>query len=544
MGVAGRGVPPLSAEVISSFPVAKLALRERKTAAVADVETRSPHDPSLAAGRDALLGIGVRAVLAAPIIFLGDLIGVLVAQSTTRRSWTREDVLLLEAIARELGVALRSASLLEENRRRLEQREDLLAATEALAAELELHSALAEKLAGGRADLFRALSAQAAIEECVRQARSLLDADGALMLELDGSMLLAREGVGEGIEAMRGRTFRPPSRSRATSSTRAGRSPSTTSRRSAGIRGALDPAVPEGFGALLGVPISRSDDSLDGVLIVYSRSRSRLADEGVRGAGPLAANPRPRSPMRRSICACHSSGSRALRSSPASPTASWRSIASGGIVLWNAAAERITGVASGEHSDDPAPRCSASELEAGAEQGERSFSIKRGDRELWLEVTEATMRDPAGQIAGKIYTLRDVSTDRFVERAKTDFVSSVSHELRAPLTSIYGFAETLLRRGELFDEPQRQTFLAYIAPESERLTGIVDALLDVAQLDAGDLQVELAADRRGEVVREVVESARAPGRRPATGTSSVSISPASLSAPRPTATSCAGCWPT
>ena len=59
-----------------------------------------------------------------------------------------------------------------------------------------------------------------------------------------------------------------------------------------------------------------------------------------------------------------------------------------------------------------------------------------------------------------------------------------------------------------FDDVQRRTFLSYIASESERLTGIVDALLDVAELDAGDLQVELATIDVGNVVREVVESAR------------------------------------
>ena len=53
---------------------------------------------------------------------------------------------------------------------------------------------------------------------------------------------------------------------------------------------------------------------------------------------------------------------------------------------------------------------------------------------------------------------------------KSDFVATVSHELRAPLTSIYGFAETLLREDVLFGDEERRTFLGYIASESERLT--------------------------------------------------------------------------
>jgi signal transduction histidine kinase len=90
---------------------------------------------------------------------------------------------------------------------------------------------------------------------------------------------------------------------------------------------------------------------------------------------------------------------------------------------------------------------------------------------------------------------------------KSDFVSTVSHELRAPLTSIYGFAETLLRRDVLFDEAERQTFLGYIASEAQRLTSIVDTLLGVARLDAGDLHVELSPTDVRSVVAEVVTSA-------------------------------------
>jgi signal transduction histidine kinase len=118
------------------------------------------------------------------------------------------------------------------------------------------------------------------------------------------------------------------------------------------------------------------------------------------------------------------------------------------------------------------------------------------------------MRDPAGAVAGRIFAFRDISADRLIEQMKTDFVTTVSHGLRTPLTSIYGFAETLLRQDVLFGEEERQTFLGYIASESQRLTQIVDALLNVARLDTGDLQVTLApTDVRG-VVDEVVRSAQ------------------------------------
>jgi signal transduction histidine kinase len=121
------------------------------------------------------------------------------------------------------------------------------------------------------------------------------------------------------------------------------------------------------------------------------------------------------------------------------------------------------------------------------------------------------MRDPGGAVAGRIFAFRDISSDRLVEQMKSDFVSTVSHELRTPLTSIYGFAETLLRQDVLFGEAERQTFLGYIASESQRLTGIVDALLNVARLDTGDLQVNIAPTDVRDVVGEVVETAREAG---------------------------------
>jgi two-component system phosphate regulon sensor histidine kinase PhoR len=90
---------------------------------------------------------------------------------------------------------------------------------------------------------------------------------------------------------------------------------------------------------------------------------------------------------------------------------------------------------------------------------------------------------------------------------KSDFVSTVSHELRTPLTSIYGFAETLLRQDVLFGDAERETFLRYIASESERLTAIVDRLLSVAQLDTGAMRVQLATTDIGKLVSEAVSTA-------------------------------------
>jgi signal transduction histidine kinase len=96
---------------------------------------------------------------------------------------------------------------------------------------------------------------------------------------------------------------------------------------------------------------------------------------------------------------------------------------------------------------------------------------------------------------------------------KSDFVSTVSHELRTPLTSIYGFAETLMRSDVDFSEPERATFLRYIASESERLIQIVDDLLNVARLEAGTLAVALEPVDLGAAAREAAAAAEAHAER-------------------------------
>ena len=265
-----------------------------------------------------------------------------------------------------------------------------------------------------------------------------------------------------------------------------------------------------GYLAFLAVPLVGTEDGLEGVLSVYSRDpRAWLQDE-IEALSALAGN-----------------ASAALASAELYQRVALekeRSVAilaniadgivavdrEGAVVLWNAAAERITGVraadALGRSTVQALQR--ALEVEDGSPAGgDRLVSIRRGSEEVWLSLTEAVMHDPAGAVAGRIFAFRDISTERVVEQMKSDFVTAVSHELRTPLTSIYGFAETLLRQDVLFGDEERQTFLRYIASESERLTRIVDQLLNVARLDTGDLQVNLAPTDVRAVVSDVVRSA-------------------------------------
>jgi signal transduction histidine kinase len=180
-------------------------------------------------------------------------------------------------------------------------------------------------------------------------------------------------------------------------------------------------------------------------------------------------------------------------------------------VLWNRAAEEITGVPAAEAIGRTPAQVLQRDLESDGGSANRLVAIPRGGDEVWLSLSEAVMRDPTGVVAGRIFAFRDISAEHVVEQMKSDFVSTVSLELRTPLTSIYGFAQTLLREDVSFGDAERRTFLDFIARESERLTAIVDALLNVARLDTGDLAVSLEETDVAPIVREVVETAQAAG---------------------------------
>jgi PAS domain S-box-containing protein len=277
-------------------------------------------------------------------------------------------------------------------------------------------------------------------------------------------------------------------------------------------RGAVDPdpLLAAGYRAYLGVPLSGAEGALLGVLSVYARRARDWRDYEVEALVALAGN---------ASSALSTAGlyQRVAMEKERSDTI-LAHIADGivavdrddRVVLWNEAASQITGIAREDVlGRDPTDVLKRSLTSPENEGGTRILSIPRGGEEVWLSVSEAVMRDAAGAVAGRIFAFRDISAQRRVEQMKSEFVSTVSHQLRAPLTSIYGFAETLLRHDIHFSDEERSTFLQYVASESERLTAIVDTLLNVARLEAGDLQVELAPTDLHALVADVVESAGA-----------------------------------
>jgi two-component system, OmpR family, phosphate regulon sensor histidine kinase PhoR len=110
-------------------------------------------------------------------------------------------------------------------------------------------------------------------------------------------------------------------------------------------------------------------------------------------------------------------------------------------------------------------------------------------------------------ITGAVMVLHDITEIRRLERARRDFVANVSHEFRTPLTAIRGFSETLLE-GALEDAGNRRRFIEIIHDHALRLTRLTNDLLRLAQIEAGQLQLELRPVTIANIVEPCIETTR------------------------------------
>ena len=123
-------------------------------------------------------------------------------------------------------------------------------------------------------------------------------------------------------------------------------------------------------------------------------------------------------------------------------------------------------------------------------------------RDHWLTSTRSRFD------GGQVVLFRDVSDDRRLERLRSDFVATAAHELRTPLSAVYGAVRTLRRDDHDLPAEMRAQFLEMIETQSERLRVLMDQLLVSAQLDAVDLPLQPQSVDAGAICDDVLAAAR------------------------------------
>jgi len=137
---------------------------------------------------------------------------------------------------------------------------------------------------------------------------------------------------------------------------------------------------------------------------------------------------------------------------------------------------------------------------------------------LATAIAKDVLQDTGNETLGAVILIRDITVEKEIDRMKTDFISTVSHELRTPLTSILGFASLIKDKLEeriftLIQADDRQTQkivkqvgtnINIIVSEAERLTSLIDDLLDIAKMEAGKIDWHIQPNGIEEIIDRAI----------------------------------------
>ena len=181
----------------------------------------------------------------------------------------------------------------------------------------------------------------------------------------------------------------------------------------------------------------------------------------------------------------------------------------GCVRLWNRGAELITGVPAravvGRPLAEVIPEWDVlaariTVAERGAAPRSVALPVELSGRDLWLSFVAVHGAD------GIVYAFRDLTFERRVEELQSDFVATISHELRTPMAGVYGAAETLLHRDAELSGEQRRQLLEMIATQATRLKQMTEVVLLTSQLERDDLPIARTPVDMVELVHATVET--------------------------------------
>jgi PAS domain S-box-containing protein len=196
--------------------------------------------------------------------------------------------------------------------------------------------------------------------------------------------------------------------------------------------------------------------------------------------------------------------------------------AQGRVILYNAAAEQILGARRdeiiGRPTDDLLGLYGSAGVSWSAQvhrwlmSASARSEVPSIEQRLEIEnqyiavhVAPVTLGD---EYLGTVSIFRDMTKEVEVDRAKSDFVSTVSHEMRTPMTSIKGYADLMLLGAAGAMNENQKRFLGIIKANADRLTVLVNDLLDIGRIEGGRVELDIKPLPLEELVDYVANSLR------------------------------------
>jgi PAS domain S-box-containing protein len=196
------------------------------------------------------------------------------------------------------------------------------------------------------------------------------------------------------------------------------------------------------------------------------------------------------------------------------------------IVSFNRSLARITGVSPAEavgrehgvvivvqnkRAGKTLEEASAGGWPLAGQAGARSGSTLYVEGELGqtsVEISYAPLFDREGRLVNIIGSVRDITRFREAEQLKSTFISVISHELKTPVALIKGYAGTLRREDAQWDVDTVRQSAAVIEEEADRLTRLINNLLDASRLQAGGLKLQKSDVRLDQLAARLVDKFR------------------------------------
>ncbi len=175
------------------------------------------------------------------------------------------------------------------------------------------------------------------------------------------------------------------------------------------------------------------------------------------------------------------------------------------LLLANPAAWRVLGLGTEWQEGEPIDRIISQpeliELLSSSMDGKRSLEITLADKEVYYATATTVFAE--GKRMGRVCVLRDITYFKELDAHKSEFVATVSHDLRSPLTLMRGYATMLEMVGEL--SQQQRSYVQKIMNSVENMSHLVNNLLDLGRIEAGvDLQLEMVS--MNEVIDRVIST--------------------------------------
>jgi len=137
---------------------------------------------------------------------------------------------------------------------------------------------------------------------------------------------------------------------------------------------------------------------------------------------------------------------------------------------------------------------------------ELNLSPKERDREIPIHFSGAVLKDSYEKVQGLVAIIHDMTRERELGRMKSEFTSTVSHELNTPLTSIQGFVYLMLS-GKLGDiSSEQRKHLETVYRQSRHLKSLIGSLLDFSMIEMGRLEIEKKKFNVDDVIKRAVEA--------------------------------------